>query len=186
MALTLDGNGTMTVGNGDITGITRGAIESTAIGAGAVLQVVQTVKTSYFTSASASFVDVTGLSVTITPSSTTSKILVLFSGYASQSSTTGTYGLHLRLVRDSTNIFLGDAAGSAQQSSAQIGSSHGHYAQNLSGQFLDSPSTTSAITYKIQMYVESGGTAGLGGSYIVTNAWQGRTPSQITVMEIAG
>jgi len=39
MALVLDGNGTMTVGNGDITGITRGAIESTAIGTGAVLQV---------------------------------------------------------------------------------------------------------------------------------------------------
>ena len=41
MALTLDGNGTMTVGNGDITGLAAGALPSTVIGAGAVLQVVQ-------------------------------------------------------------------------------------------------------------------------------------------------
>ena len=39
MALTLDGNGTMTVGNGDITGLVAGALPSTVIGAGAVLQV---------------------------------------------------------------------------------------------------------------------------------------------------
>ncbi len=42
MALVLDGNGTMTVGNGDITGLVAGALPSTVIGAGAVLQVVQT------------------------------------------------------------------------------------------------------------------------------------------------
>ena len=48
MALVLDGNGTMTVGNGDITGITSGAIESTAIGSGAVLQVVNYYNTSSY------------------------------------------------------------------------------------------------------------------------------------------
>ena len=187
MALVLDGNGTMTVGNGDITGLVAGALPSTVIGAGAVLQVVQTVKTSFFTlTGGGSFVDVTGFSVSITPSSATSKILIMFSGYASQSGTSGTYGIHLRLVRNSTNIFLGDAAGSAQQSSGQIGSTNGHYAHNISGQFLDSPSTTSAITYKIQMFVEGVGTAGLGGSYLTSAVYDGRTPSQITVMEIAG
>ena len=181
-------------GTGDLTiqqnGVLVNKITSNGLtyrGTGSVLQVVQTVKTSYFTSASASFVDVTGLSVTITPSSTTNKILVMFSAYGSQSGTAGTYGIHLRLVRDSTNIFLGDAAGSAQQSSGQIGSTNGHYGHNISGQFLDSPSTTSAITYKIQMYVETGGvTGGLGGSYLTSAAYDARTPSQITVMEIAG
>jgi hypothetical protein len=77
MALTLDGNGTMTVGNGDITGITKGAIESSAIGAGAVLQVISTTKTDTFSVTNSDFVDVTGLSVTITPTSATSKILVM-------------------------------------------------------------------------------------------------------------
>ena len=77
MALVLDGNGTMTVGNGDITGITRGAIESTAIGAGAVLQVVQAVSTTATTISTTSETAVTGMSASITLSSTSSKVLIM-------------------------------------------------------------------------------------------------------------
>ena len=154
--------------------------------AGTVLQVVQTVKTSYFTFSGGSWLDVTGLSVSITPSSASNKILVSFSAYATQSGTTGTYGVNLRIVRDATSIFLGDAAGSAQQSSGQIGSNNGNYGFGLSGQYLDSPATTSSVTYKIQTYGESGVTLGIGGSYLTTAPYSGRTPSQIVVMEIAG
>jgi hypothetical protein len=154
---------------------------------GNVLQVLQTVKTSYFTFSGGSWLDVTGLSVSITPSSASSKILVSFSASASQSATSGIYGVNLRIVRDATTIYVGDAAGSSQQASAQSGSNNGNYAYPMNGQYLDSPATTSAITYKIQTYGESGGaTLGIGGSYLTTAAYSGRVPSQIIVMEIAG
>ena len=78
MALTLDGNGTMTVGNGDITGITRGAIESTAIGTGAVLQLVSMSSASQFSSSSVTYADI-GLTATITPISSSSKIIIIAS-----------------------------------------------------------------------------------------------------------
>ena len=75
MALVLDGNGTMTVGNGDITGLVAGALPSTVIGAGSVLQVVSVTKEDTFSTATVgTFVDITGLSATITPLSTSSKI----------------------------------------------------------------------------------------------------------------
>ena len=76
MALVLDGNGTMTVGNGDITGLAAGALPSTVIGAGAVLQVVTATYSTESDYNSVSFAD-TGLTATITPTSATSKILIL-------------------------------------------------------------------------------------------------------------
>jgi putative alpha-1,2-mannosidase len=152
---------------------------------GCVLQVAQTVKTDTFTSSSASWVDVTGFSVVITPSSASNKILVNFSGYVTQSGGSGTYAIMLRLVRNSTNISIGNARSIEQQASAQIGSNSNNYAQCLTGSYLDSPATTSAITYKLQMYVESGGTGLIGGSYVTSNAYNASTPSQILVMEIS-
>ena len=154
--------------------------------AGTVLQVLQTVKTDGFSiTGGAAYVDLTGLSVTITPSSATSKILVMFSMYAVQQGTTGTYAAQARLVRNSTNIYVGDAAGSAQQASASIGSTNYNYPQALTGTFLDSPATTSATTYKIQVYGETGQNQYIGGSYNTSAAYDARVPSQILVMEIA-
>ena len=187
MALTLDGNGTMTVGNGDITGLVAGALPSTVIGAGAVLQVIQTVKTDTFSTASTSFVDVTGLSVSITPTSTTSKILVLMDvKLGSAVNVTG----YLKIVRDSTSIYIGDTDGSAQR--ATYGNSDdpsNQWPYQAVGNFLDSPATTSSVTYKVQLLsepVENTGTvyinrSGEGG----TSASGVRTASSITVMEIA-
>jgi hypothetical protein len=117
-------------------------------GGGKVLQVVQTVKTDTFTSTSTSFADITGLSVSITPSSATSKVLVLASFMLS-----GTSGLYLviaRLLRDSTPIFKGDTAGTRSEGffnnipPDNNGGGFGNIA------FLDSPATTSPTTYKIQ------------------------------------
>ena len=56
MALVLDGNGPMTVGNGDITGLAAGALPSTVIGAGAVLQVVNATTIAAISTSSTSFV----------------------------------------------------------------------------------------------------------------------------------
>ena len=75
-----------------------GTILTTNSSVGKILQVVSTVKTDVFTTSSQSLVDITGLSVTITPSATSSKILVL---YNVQIASNGFPALVL--LRDSTN-----------------------------------------------------------------------------------
>jgi hypothetical protein len=190
MALVLDGNGTMTVGNGDITGITRGAIEATAIGSGAVLQVVQTVKTDTFSSSSTSFTDITGMSVTITPTSATSKIMIMYN--MNTSIVNGGYRFDTRLVRNGSVIAVGDSAGSRFQATTQAysSSSAGNYPVYVQSMtFLDSPATTSSLTYKLQGvgWISSSGTF-----YVNLSAAEGdnsnysRSISTITALEIAG
>jgi len=152
---------------------------------GSVLQVVSTTKTDTFTTTSATYVDVTGLSVIITPSSATSKVLILATlSIGSDSANNSHRG---RLVRDSTAIAVGDAASSRVQ--ASFGSVTPDNAQSSNVvHFLDSPSTTSATVYKIQV-----STAVSGQNIAVNrsdtdpdNSVQVRTSSSITAMEIAG
>ena len=190
MALTLDGNGTMTVGNGDITGLVAGALPSNVIGAGAVLQVVSTAKTDTFSlAATSTFTDITGLSVTITPTSTASKIYVVVSlGGASQSAG-GSQAY--RLVRGSTAIGVGTASGDRQATSWR--DANGSTDANLSYggrtfNFLDSPATVSATTYKIQLIIQDGiGYINRSAEDANISAPYGTRPaSTITVMEIAG
>jgi hypothetical protein len=69
---------------------------------GKVLQVVQSAKTDTFSSASASWVDITGLSLSITPSSTSSKVFITTNFVTSHSAANS---LGVRLMRDSTSIF---------------------------------------------------------------------------------
>jgi len=153
---------------------------------GKVLQVVSTVKTDTFISSSSSFVDVTGLSVTITPTSATSTILVLFQVNGSQE--VGAARASLRLVRGSTVINAGAVAGSRTPALGGFSSSDQSIpSAPISGSFLDSPATTSSTTYKIQAVMP----AGSGDVYInrtmqdSDNANQIRMASTITVMEIA-
>ena len=112
-------------------------------------QVVQTVKTDTFTSTSTAYVDITGLSVTITPTLATSKVFVLAMITGSNDITVNVSTL--QLVRDSTPIALGDTAGSRVSGTAPLTGGQDS-AQNNTQMiaFLDSPATTSATTYKIQ------------------------------------
>ena len=125
-------------------------------GAGKILQVKQTDKTDTFSGSATTFTDITGLSVSITPSATTSKILVraiLLCGVGSNS-----YA-GFRLMRDSTAIGLPDAINNSTQSGfghGAVSSANQNYKLiSTSQEFLDSPSSTSAITYKIQYIVWS-------------------------------
>jgi hypothetical protein len=77
---------------------------------GTILQIVSTTKTDAFSTSSTTYADVTDLDVSITPSSTSSKIFVLAT--VTGNGTPGATAIHLQLVRDSTPIFIGDAAGS--------------------------------------------------------------------------
>jgi hypothetical protein len=110
-----------------------------------ILQVVSTTKTDTFTTTSTSFTDVTGLSVSITPSSASSKILVVCN--VKGSVTGSTFKAGLRLLRDSTAIAIGDAAGSRSRGFGQL-SAPSYQMLSSSITFLDSPSSTSSITYK--------------------------------------
>ena len=158
-----------------------------AIPTGKVLQVVQTVKTDIFSlSTSNTFTDITGLSVSITPSSSSNKILVMYNVSVGTNGLDG-YG-YTKLLRDSTSIFIGDSSGSRVSASNGGASAHGDVQSKHSIQFLDSPSTTSSTTYKIQAYAQAGtGVIRINASYNDGNAISNtRDASSITAMEIAG
>ena len=120
--------------------------------AGNILQVVQAVKTDTASSTSATFADISGLSVSITPASTSNKILVTCNIYAGgdDNSFTG-----YKVFRDSTAIGLGTAATGNQtnvsfSSFSTNATSSAFGLRNATFEFLDSPSSTSSLTYKIQ------------------------------------
>lgn len=155
--------------------------------ANSILQIVQSVKTDTSSTSSYAWSDISGLSVTITPISTTSKIYVMY--HTNLSIAAGAYSGGIKLVRNSTDIYLGDAAGSRNRSSNWLYSDYYNYATwGAPGAFLDSPATTSAVTYKLQMISGYAGvTVYVNMNYINgDNTYSGRYPSQITVMEIAG
>lgn len=163
------------------------AVNTALAGSGGVLQVVQTVKTSTFTTSSTSFTDVTGLSVSITPTSASNKILVLCYAVLSNTNTGGNYYSFARLMRDATPIFVGDAAGSRLQASYSNTAPNSTVSQAAGVSYLDSPATTSSTTYKLQIASESGGTASIGSMGGDANATNfARFPASIIVMEIAG
>jgi hypothetical protein len=119
-------------------------------GAFRILQVVSAnVTARTFSTSSTSYVDVTGLSLSITPQSATSKILLYCSAGGGNSNAGAGVG-YFQFVRNSTVVGNGNEASFFlwSQTSDQTGS-----ASNL---FIDSPALTSAITYKMQVKVGSG------------------------------
>ena len=172
MAVTIDGTSGITFPNSTVQA-----------SAGSVLQVLSVTKTDTFsTSTTGSFVDVTGLSIAITPKFSTSKILVLYDTMIGPQDTG-----FFRIVRDSTVIKQGDAAGSRIRTT--IGSitpgGNNDKSAPAAGSYLDSPSTTSSVTYKIQVqnYV---GTLYVNRSFNDSDAtYSGRGASTITLMEVA-
>lgn len=156
-----------------------------------IIQVVQTVKTNTFAaSVGAIWGDVPGLSVSITPKFSTSRILVMLD--IKYIGDTDVSISRIRLLRDSTPIYIGDSAGSRSQASGaqnyttQAGSG-GVNILASGGIYVDSPATTSSITYKIQI----GGDSNTTVVYVNrsetdrdTAYYDSRTASSITVMEI--
>jgi hypothetical protein len=118
---------------------------SVAPSGGKILQVVSTTKSDVFTTTSQSYVDVTGLAATITPSSVSSKILLIAN--ISYSANNGRDG-NFQILRNSTVIPTG-VTGSV------LNGVYSFSMFSLAQSFLDSPATTSATTYKIQVYVSA-------------------------------
>ena len=149
---------------------------------GSVIQTVSAVKTDTFSTTSTSMVDIPGMSVTITPTASTSKILVIVN------LTVGTAASNfspVNLVRNGTNIAQPTTSSTyaatmnnypGEGSGITAGSAQPQYAIN----FLDSPATVSAVTYKLQI-LTTGGTTFINTRPVAQN---GTCVSSITVMEI--
>lgn len=150
---------------------------------GTVLQVVSTHKTDTFTTTSTTYTDITGLSATITPTSTNSKIFVMSHLMGDTSAAEATT---VQLVRGSTAIGNAAASGNRTVSMTTVSTFETNRPSSTSFFYLDSPSTTSSTTYKVQIrthtgtaYVNLSQADGDGGN------WP-RSTSSITLMEIAG
>jgi hypothetical protein len=157
---------------------------------GAALQVVSAIKTDTFSFSvtARTWTSVTGLSASITPSSTSNKVLV--TAVVSISATNTYNAMGGRVTRNGSAVAVGDTSSSRQ--SAFFGSDDWYAAAANQGQiyisFLDSPSTTSAVTYQLQLINDR------DTETIYVNRGQGdgdssqtfRNASSITVMEIAG
>jgi len=154
-----------TIVNADINA--SAAIAGTKLSAGTVLQVVSAIYTTEKTTTSTSFVT-TDASASITPSSTSNKILVLVNGTAEN--TSGSYHGEFTLYRSSTNL---DTKGSGM---IQVWSSAGYWRGSMAMNKLDSPSTTSSVTYTVYFRATNAG----------TTVKFSQTDSIITLLEIKG
>jgi hypothetical protein len=164
MALVLDGSG-------DITGLTAGALPSNVIGSGAVLQVISMSTTTVFTSTVTTYADI-GLTATITPTSSSSRILILASfGDTSSQNQNGPAGNKLILYRNSTQIG-GQFANQWNYTTTNV-----HTITSGGLVYIDSPSSTSALTYKFQ-----GASQGSGRTM---EFMRDNTVGSIILMEIA-
>jgi len=174
MTVTINGNGTITP---------TSAIQPT----GSILQIVQSVKTSVFRTSSTTWVDITDLTGTITPSSTSSKIMV--TGNFILGTTNGGY-FHFRILRGTTAIDIGAADGNKTQATySSFANAYGsQYNFSYTPMYLDSPSTTSATTYKCQLKVPwSGYGAVINSTYSDTDSdFFSTYQSNFTLIEVAG
>lgn len=185
MALTLNGSGTIQAdditlsGNANVTGTmtSTGALSVNGVTgladgdmpSGAVLQVVHFSDNGQETTTSTTHV-ATGLTANITPSSTSSKILILMK--APVTNTTAAKQNNVTLYRNATDL----AVGSEGMSFYYQGSTTYTWCE-ISMNYLDSPNTTSAITYKCYFKARTGGTAYFGAT---------EGSRHLTLMEIAG
>ena len=195
-------------GDGSITGLSVGGLGSGVVNTatladgaasgskltmptGSVIQTVQSVKTSIdshstgSSTVSDSYFDISGLSVTLTPSSGSK----CFVSYTVNVGGQAGYGQGLALFRDSTQIYLADASGNIQRLSNFDYTVDNKKVDSMAGQFLDTHGAngSTAVTYKLQMYVaEPGWTTRVNRSQSTANDRDyGRGASSITVMEIA-
>jgi hypothetical protein len=153
-------------------------LSAAALPVGSIRQVVSMTYSANNETTSTSSID-TGITASITPASATNKILVLcnFNGYASRASNDPS-GLSIKFLRNSTTIYNSDRGVYGRMGL----NSSGDWKISIPGQFsvLDSPATTSSITYKMQMASLLGYPVGINDyQYAVTT-----NGSSLTLLEI--
>ena len=146
-----------------------GVITDANLPTGSVLQVVNGTTNTEASSTTSSYAD-TGLSASITPTSSSSKILVLVGQRLFCNNPAGNGGGYLKLMRDSTDLVLADRIGLSDDTGAMD--------VYFSTAYLDSPATTSSVTYKTRF----GRNASSGTVFVQLSSAR----ATITLMEIAG
>jgi len=198
MTITINGNGTVTGisvgglpdGIVDTDMLAAAAVTGAKQGTGSIIQVLQATELDDHSSQSTSYEDVPGLSVAITPASSSSKFMIFTTVNCASNSRYAAF----RLLRDSTHVGIGNAEGNRHQNSMGIGSNSSNtsdngVSRNRNFSWLDSPSTASQITYKLQWSTHYGSTAYM---YLNRNVgdldqtYSVRCASTLTVMEVAG
>ena len=198
MPITINGSGTVTgISAGGLPDscittddIAANAVTAAKLAAGAggkILQVVQSVKSDQASLNSTTMADISGLSASITPASTANKVLILVDFKFGGAGT----GAALNLLRGSTNLYQGSGANSRTAYTHMIygfsDTGSAYYGCSTEAIcFLDSPSTTSSTTYKIQGLV-------FNASYPMTinypiydtSQYKASVASSITLMEVA-
>lgn len=178
---------------GDDPVFTNGVLDKAALPTGSILQVVSTTKTDTFSAsvAAGGLTAVTGLSASITPRSTSSKIFALVAIDGSASVAFG--HVAFRLLRNGTPIGVGDTAGSRTSLTASqtpAFASDNTSIANAFKAFLDAPSSTSTLTYSVEIHNASGvstQTLYINRSHSDGDvAGRARSISTITLMEVAG
>jgi hypothetical protein len=152
------------------------------IDTGKIGQVLSVTKTDVVSSSSTSYLDISGLSLSITPTATNSKIFITVDISGGHSSGSANY----RITRGGTVVTQGNSAGSRRQVMFQRGSSAGNRIDGVGSNFLDSPNTTSATTYQVQWSIQNAGvTIYLNRSPDDSdNESHPRGTSTLTIMEI--
>ena len=197
MPITFNGNGTVT--GLAVGGLPDGTVDGDTLASGVsrILAVSEALKKDTFSTQSESFVDITGLSVTMTPASTSSKFLVTYNVIFSPRDQHYSGGIRcVKVVGGTTtdDIYVGNASGNRVRCSNFAFSDNGAPSydamQTQSGSFLHSPNTTSAVTFKMQCTLF--GPYGWANDVFVnrTNTYQdttyfGSPVSSIVVTELA-
>jgi len=165
----------------NLVGVCTSGLTKTG-GFGVVLQVKQTVKLDTFSTSSTSDVDVTGFSVTITPSSSSNKVLVMVN-LALSSQSMFVYGI---LKRGSTQIGEADGASNRLRPTFMSYNTNEGTVEHHPFTFLDSPGA-GTHTYKMQIRCATSGHAVVNKSYRDSDTvdYDPRVSSTITAMEIA-
>ena len=152
-------------------------------GGGGIVQVKHALKTDAFSTSSTSFVDITGLSVTLTPKFSTSKFLVTYHvtvGHNTQTQNT------VQLVRQvgGSDTVINPVAYNQGTSLQFFGSSNAGWDRGVMAyQIIDSPGTASAVNYRLRTYIYSGSVV----QYVnrCDNSSNNTGTSVLTVMEIS-
>ena len=179
IVLAADGSTTIS-GNATCSGT------ATGFGGGKILQVIQAYKQDTTSTTSSSFTDISGMTVSITPSNASNKVLV-----TAMFSATGYDVLHVALTTgDGTPIIQASGSGYNEKPAVAIyagGNSSGEswYGNQMNTVVkLDSPNTTSAVTYKLRWRVNTG-TGYLNRNNDMGSQYNNAVASTITVMEVA-
>jgi hypothetical protein len=202
MAVAINGSGTITGvsvgglpdGIVDTDMLATSAVSAAKLAAGAGGKVLQ-VQTDEYTGTTSTVSQDTygdidsGFNVSITPASTNSKILVIVTIGRASVATGNARLIPFRVLRGTTDVGVGTVAGNRMQASFTLWSQSGNYGSGITWTYLDSPSSTSEQTYKVQWADQNG-----EGSFINRSSGDtdngdtpnARTLSTITVVEISG